>query len=98
AVATASLVLSACTPSTTGTGASPTPAASSVAPKVLRMARQAEPFSPFVPWQIDDNPALFISVQIYDTLLRTTKDGTNVEPGLATKWTPSADGLTWTFT
>jgi len=32
------------------------------------MARNAEPFSPFVPWQIDDNPALFISVNVYDTL------------------------------
>jgi len=62
------------------------------------MARNAEPFSPFVPWQIDDNPALFISVNVYDTLLRTTKDGTNVEAGLATKWESSADGLTWTFT
>src|SRR5467141_247116 len=49
----------------------------------------ADPFSPFVPWQIDDNPTLFISVNVYDTLLRTTKDGTAVEAGLATKWTPS---------
>src|SRR5437870_11530100 len=98
AVATiAALLLSACTQTGSGTG-SPTPGASSTGPKVLRMARQAEPFSPFVPWQIDDNPALFISVQVYDTLLRTTKDGTNVEAGPATKWTPSADGLVWAFT
>src|SRR6266550_4500927 len=97
AAAIAGLLLSACAPTTTGAGTSPTPGASP-ASKVLRMARNAEPFSPFVPWQIDDNPALFISVNVYDTLLRTTKDGTNVEAGLATKWTPSADGLTWTFT
>jgi peptide/nickel transport system substrate-binding protein len=90
------LLLSACTQTGTGTG-SPTPG-SSAGPKVLKMARNAEPFSPFVPWQIDDNPALFISVNIYDTLLRTTKDGTNVEPGLATKWESTSDGLTWTFT
>src|SRR5512133_4273617 len=32
--------------------------------KVLRMSRQTEPFSPFIPWQIDDNPALFISVNV----------------------------------
>src|SRR2546430_962802 len=97
AAAIAGLLLSACAPTTTtGTG-SPTPGASA-ASKVLRMARNAEPFSPFVPWQIDDNPALFISVNIYDTLLRTTKDGTNVEPGLATKWESTADGLNWTFT
>lgn len=96
AAAIAGLLLSACAPTTTGTG-SPTPGASP-ASKVLRMARNAEPFSPFVPWQIDDNPALFISVQVYDTLLRTTKDGLGVEAGLATKWESSADGLTWTFT
>lgn len=95
----AALLLSACTQTGTSAGTSPTPGASaSPASKVLRMARNAEPFSPFVPWQIDDNPALFISVNVYDTLLRTTKDGTNVEPGLATKWDSSADGLTWTFT
>src|SRR5438034_452243 len=102
AAAIAGLLLSACAPTSTGTG-SPTPgtspsASTSPVSKMLRMARNAEPFSPFVPWQIDDNPALFISVNVYDTLLRTTKDGTNVEPGLATKWESSADGLTWTFT
>jgi peptide/nickel transport system substrate-binding protein len=97
AAAIAALLLSACTQTGSGTG-SPTPGASSAGPKVLRMARNAEPFSPFVPWQIDDNPALFISVNVYDSLLRTTKDGSGVEAGLATKWESSADGLTWTFT
>src|SRR5437762_3097903 len=84
-------------------GATSAPAAATSAPaaagtKTLRMARNAEPFSPFIPWQIDDNPCLFISVNVYDTLLRTTKDGFSVEPGLATKWDSSTDGLTWTFT
>jgi len=59
-------------------------------PKVLKMARNAEPFSPFIPWQIDDNPALFISVNVYDSLLRMTPDGQNVQAGLATKWTPAS--------
>lgn len=81
---------------TTVPGGAPTTAAPAGA-KVLRMARNAEPFSPFIPWQIDDNPCLFISVNVYDTLLRTTKDGMSVEPGLADKWDSSADGLTWTF-
>jgi peptide/nickel transport system substrate-binding protein len=92
----AALLLSACTQTGTGTG-SQAPG-TSAASKVLRMARQAEPFSPFIPWRIDDNPALFISVNVYDTLLRTSKDGTSLEAGLATKWEPTADGLTWTFT
>jgi peptide/nickel transport system substrate-binding protein len=91
-------------PATGGSAAAPTTAAAAPTTagtskgKALRMSRNAEPFSPLIPWQIDDNPALFISVNMYDTLLRTTKDGLGIEPGLATKWEPSADGLTWTFT
>ena len=99
-VAIAALLVGACAPAPSGTQSAttqPQPSASS-GPKVLKMARNAEPFSPFVPWQIDDNPALFISVNVYDTLLRTTKDGVSVEPGLASKWESTADGLTWTFT
>lgn len=66
--------------------------------KLLRMARNAEPFSPFVPWQIDDNPALFISVNMYDTLFHTSKDGLTVEPAVCEKYETSPDGLVWTFT
>src|SRR2546425_825098 len=95
-VAIAVLLVGACAPS--GTQSATTQPSASSGPKVLKMARNAEPFSPFVPWQIDDNPALFISVNVYDTLLRTTKDGVSVEPGLASKWESTADGLTWTFT
>jgi peptide/nickel transport system substrate-binding protein len=76
----------------------PAAAASSGGGKVLRMSRNAEPFSPFIPWQIDDNPALFLSVNVYDSLLRMTPDGQGVEAGLATKWEPASDGLSWTFT
>ena len=90
----------AAAPATTTAPQSQAPAAPAQgkAAKVLKMARNAEPFSPFIPWQMDDNPAIFISVNIYDTLLRTTKDGMGVEAGLASKWEASADGLTWTFT
>ncbi len=85
-------------PATSGSAAAPTTAAAAGGKgKTLKMARRTEMFSPLIPWQIDDNPALFISVNVYDTLLRTTKDGLGVEPALATKWEPSADGLTWTF-
>lgn len=91
----AALLIGACAQTPT---AEPGASATSKTPKVLKMARNAEPFSPFVPWQIDDNPALFLSLNVYDSLLRTTKDGMGVEPGLASKWESSADGLTWTFT
>jgi len=76
-------------------GAALTPA-SAQSPTVLRMARNAEP-GIFVPWLIDDNTALFTMGNVYDGLLRVTKDGASVEPALATSWDTSADGLTWTF-
>jgi len=71
-------------------------AAAAKTPVVLKMARNAEP-GIFVPWLIDDNTALFTLGNVYDGLLRVTKDGASVEPALATKWDTSADGLTWTF-
>jgi peptide/nickel transport system substrate-binding protein len=70
--------------------------AAAQSPAVLRMARNAEP-GVFVPWLIDDNTALFTMGNVYDGLLRVTKDGGNVEPALASSWDTSADGLTWTF-
>jgi peptide/nickel transport system substrate-binding protein len=85
----AALLLGACAVSAL------TPAAAQ-SPTVLRMTRNAEP-GIFVPWLIDDNPALFILANVYDGLLRVTKDGASVEPALATTWETSADGLTWTF-
>jgi peptide/nickel transport system substrate-binding protein len=72
-----------------------TPAAAQ-SPVVLRMARNAEP-GIFIPWLIDDNTALFTMGNVYDGLLRVSKDGASVEPALATSWDTSADGLTWTF-
>ena len=85
----AALLLAACGGSALSTSAAQ-------APVVLRMARNAEP-GVFIPWLIDDNTALFTMGNVYDGLLRVTKDGANVEPALATSWDTSADGLTWTF-
>jgi peptide/nickel transport system substrate-binding protein len=70
--------------------------AAAQAPVVLRMARNQEP-GVFIPWLVDDNTALFTLANVYDGLLRVTKDGASVEPALATSWEVSADGLTWTF-
>ncbi len=70
--------------------------AAAQAPTVLKMARNQEP-GIFIPWLIDDNTALFTLANVYDGLLRVTKDGASVEPALAASWDTSADGLTWTF-
>ena len=85
---------------TSAPAAAPTsaPAAAAGSGKVLRMARQSEPFSPFIPWELDDNPAIFIGVNVYDGLLRISADGMGLEPGLASKFVASPDGLTLTFT
>ena len=85
----AALLLSVCA----GSALSPVAAQS---PVVVKMARNAEP-GIFVPWLIDDNPALFVLANVYDGLLRVTRDGASVEPALATSWDIAADGLSWTF-
>jgi peptide/nickel transport system substrate-binding protein len=45
-----------------------------------------------------DNPSIWAELLIYDTLIRPTKDGTGLEPGLAEKWTVSPDGKEYVFT
>ena len=43
------------------------------------------------------NASIWVFVNIFETLTIGSKDGTSVEPWLATSWTQSADKLTWTF-
>src|ERR1051325_11991463 len=85
----AALLLGAC-------GISALTPAAAQSPVVLRMARNQEP-GVFVPWLIDDNTALFTMGNVYDGLLRVTKDGASVEPALAESWDTTPDGLAWTF-
>src|SRR5207302_10669715 len=85
----AALLLGAC-------GVSALTPAAAQTPAVLRMARNAEP-GIFIPWLIDDNTALFTMGNVYDGLLRVSKDGASVEPALAESWDTTPDGLTWTF-
>ncbi|HEX5478214.1 MAG TPA: ABC transporter substrate-binding protein, partial [Dehalococcoidia bacterium] len=87
---------------TAGTSAPAALATTTSAPpgkgKVLLMTRSLEPTSPFVGWMASDNASGFVMVNIYDCLVRATKDGQGVDPALATKWETSPDGKTWTFT
>jgi peptide/nickel transport system substrate-binding protein len=39
-----------------------------------------------------------ISRQVFDTLVRYREGTTDIEPGLATRWAVTRDGLRWTFT
>ncbi len=91
-------------PATAATGSTPAAGSSAVAiappgkGKVLRMARNEEPGYPFIGWSSGDNSSEFTMLNIYDGLVRPTRDGQGYEPALATKWETSADGKAWTFT
>ncbi|MCC6742152.1 MAG: ABC transporter substrate-binding protein [Planctomycetia bacterium] len=49
------------------------------------------------PQAIEDGESVNVVTQIFDTLVAFEAKGTRVEPALATSWTSSADGKTWTF-
>lgn len=66
------------------------------APKILVYAKGADPRG-LDPAYVDDGESAKIIVNIYDTLVKYKQGGTEIEPGLATSWTQSSDGLVWTF-
>jgi peptide/nickel transport system substrate-binding protein len=58
---------------------------------------------PGVPASLDPASALegatpLIARQVFDTLVSYREGSTDIEPGLATRWAVSRDGLVWTFT
>ena len=44
-----------------------------------------------------DNPSIWLELQIYDQLVRPSKDGTKLEPGIAESWIISPDGKEFRF-
>jgi len=74
---------------------------SSTTPSVTRILRVSQA----APWTIDpavgdDLASADAIINLYDPLVfpETVAEGSGVEPWIATSWTSSADGLTWTFT
>ena len=45
----------------------------------------------------EDGESFKVCDNIYDTLVEYKDGSTELEPGLATRWESSEDGLTWTF-
>jgi peptide/nickel transport system substrate-binding protein len=88
------LTASACSSGTdsSGSGADGKPQAGGD----LVLAR-AEDSTTMLPPETSSNADIWVLQQVYETLTTTKADGSGVEPLLATKWTPSEDGLTWTF-
>lgn len=49
------------------------------------------------PIATSDNVSIWVQLLLYDTLVRPTRDGSSLEPGLAESWTASPDGLRYSF-
>lgn len=49
------------------------------------------------PSKVTDGESIYVTNQIYDTLVRYEEESTEVRPALAEEWNVSDDGLTWTF-
>lgn len=58
---------------------------------------RSSPLLSLLPSQPTDNASIWVIEEVFDTLLLPKADGSGVEPGLATSWSQSADGLSWTF-
>jgi len=50
------------------------------------------------PWNVTDGNSLLVTRQIFESLVAYEPTGFKIVPKLATKWEPSGDGRTWTFT
>lgn len=92
------LVLSACTgDDSTSTDADATDDSTGNDDKTLIFGRGADSIQ-LDPSKVTDGESIYVTNQIYDTLVRYKEENTEVRPALATEWGTSDDGLTWTFT
>ncbi len=95
-------ILAACGTNNSGTSSnsgSSGSASASAAPKsggsvIIARAQDSVDFDKTM---VFSNASIWVYVQIWEGLTIGSKDGTTVEPWLATSWTQSADKLTWTF-
>lgn len=55
---------------------------------------EALTFDPFIP---TDNGSIYAIAQVCEPLVLADKDGTGLEPGLASSWTITPDGLSYVF-
>lgn len=62
----------------------------------LTFARSVDADVGLNPINAPSNGSIFVIQQIFDQLVEI-ESGTEVQPGLATSWESSKDGLTWTF-
>src|SRR5687768_16123532 len=72
------------------------PARGPAEPGTLRVGLPVLPSS-LDPASALEGPVPLVARQVFDTLLRYTDGGSEVEPALAVQWSVSRDGLVWTF-
>src|SRR5262245_53973680 len=72
------------------------PATAQTPREVLVVGMEAEPPG-LDPGQALGLHTLRVTAEIFETLVGTAADSTDVVPGLAESWTTSSDGLVWTF-
>ena len=75
-------------------GASPSYGAD---PVTITMARNADMLT-FDPASTEDDPSIFVELQLFDRLVKLNASNNGVEPELATSWTVAPDGLSATLT
>ena len=68
----------------------------SVSAEPFRLGVQTDALS-LDPIATSDNGSIWAQLLIYDQLVRPTKDGTSLEPGLAESWEANQDGIEYTF-
>ncbi|HEY9630935.1 MAG TPA: ABC transporter substrate-binding protein [Coleofasciculaceae cyanobacterium] len=93
-----SITLANCAQQTaTPTAGSASPASSgSAAATALVFGTGGDPVN-LEPGNFEDSNSGYVQDQIYDRLIRFKPGTAELEPGLATEWTASADSKTWTF-
>ncbi|WP_284141073.1 ABC transporter substrate-binding protein [Virgibacillus sp. LDC-1] len=64
--------------------------------KILVFGRGADSIQ-LDPSKVTDGESIYVTNQIYDTLVRYEEESTEVKPALATEWKVSEDGKVWTF-
>src|SRR5262245_49871355 len=66
-------------------------------PVTFPLARNADMLT-FDPAVTEDDPSIFVELQVYDRLVKLNPSNNGVDPELATAWTVAPDGLSATFT
>ncbi|MEO1404550.1 MAG: ABC transporter substrate-binding protein [Cyanobacteria bacterium J06635_1] len=94
---TLAVVLANCNTAPEVAGDAPDPAAAPAADTgALVFGSNGQPVN-LTPANVTDGNSLYVQLQIYNYLLGTEPGTTDLKPELATEWSASDDGLTWTF-